>query len=59
MAAKNAKSDRPRDSMGRFRSKASEARSRAARRNWPSVNMYAEYPLPPLCHHSRFLLAFW
>ena len=32
MAAKNAKSDRPRDSMGRFRSKASEARSRAARR---------------------------
>ena len=32
MAAKNAKSDRPRDSRGRFRSKASEARSRAARR---------------------------
>ena len=32
MAAKSAKSDRPRDSMGRFRSKASEARSRAARR---------------------------
>lgn len=32
MAAKSAKQDRPRDSMGRFRSKASEARSRAARR---------------------------
>ena len=32
MAAKNAKPTRPRDSMGRFRSKASEARSRAARR---------------------------
>ena len=31
MAAKNARQDRPRDSMGRFRSKASEARSRAAR----------------------------
>ena len=32
MASKSAKPDRPRDSMGRFRSKASEARSRAARR---------------------------
>ena len=32
MAAKNARQDRPRDSLGRFRSKASEARSRAARR---------------------------
>lgn len=32
MAAKNAKPTHPRDSMGRFRSKASEARSRAARR---------------------------
>ena len=32
MASKNAKPTRPRDSMGRFRSKASEARSRVARR---------------------------
>ena len=32
MASKSAKPTRPRDSMGHFRSKASEARSRAARR---------------------------
>lgn len=32
MAAKSAKHTLPRDSMGRFRSKASEARSRAASR---------------------------
>lgn len=32
MASKNTKPDRPRDSMGRFRSKASVARSRAAKK---------------------------